>query len=393
MSDLIDGIRAEIEKAKLNSFQGKIVSKSGRTVRVKPRGSNNTVPCLYEPSLLPNIGDECFVEWIVGRTKGYVVTAIYSRRATGTNNAANGEVLTPPLNLNISNLIPNAALLRWDAVIPSPLAYEVQYNSVESESGASNDIITRGSFAIIESESPVYARVRSVNSAFEYSSWTAWVSVVPAPNVGAYTPTIPSNWEGAPEDSQEAIDELADRLSRLDDAFFYAAKQFHYTNVTAVTGQPEIVIDIDSNQYTRIEIDALLKADTPATDFDYLGIVFNEDTDAAHYLSARHIFGYATGGAVENTNAMATQIPASSAPSGAFGSVKIELAYYAEENAYKVVFIKAGDIRDISTLAFQHQSAITWQSLDPITKITLYVPSGNNFVQYSKLRAYGLKAL
>lgn len=92
-----------------------------------------------------------------------------------------GFELYPPAAVVPLSAIPGCCLWYWSTPPEKPITFEVQTNTVGSENGSEAQVIrTRGSYWIQSTAVNLFARVRTVTSDYNYSSWSAWVECAPA---------------------------------------------------------------------------------------------------------------------------------------------------------------------------------------------------------------------
>jgi len=99
---------------------------------------------------------------------------------------ARSGILAPPDNLSFTP-VPAAIVVRWDTYPGEDLCWQVQYNSSASGTGATDELVTRGSYYthyVVDSSgdmdpaATVYFRVRAVrwlgDNNVMYSAWSSW---------------------------------------------------------------------------------------------------------------------------------------------------------------------------------------------------------------------------
>lgn len=252
--DDIDGIDARIDARVRDPFvSGYVVSVQPRFVYIRVAGSSRNVKAYYSEAAPPGVGEKAMAV-LNERENRYVLFTAYAGVGSGTGvgkRAPEDFALSPPNNVAAVAMVA-AILVQWDDPIAQSLAFEVQTNSSASDVGAATHIVTRSSI-LIATATTLYARVRSVTSKFQYSSWSAWVNATPValttdyasltdvdmtgiadgdvpiwdaatstwlPGAGGgafvgdatdvpYTPTTSGNWSIVPANVGEGLDNLA----------------------------------------------------------------------------------------------------------------------------------------------------------------------------------------
>jgi len=156
-----------------------------RNVSVRLSGGRvctRTLTCTDE--LSP--GDEVIVARMEGRDRLIVLAKVQSQYASSTTGTS--AILAPPSNLTATGA-PGLIIVEWDDYPGEILCWQVQYNTAAQEDGATDAIVTRGSYYIHEivdsssdlgDETTRYFRVRAVrwlgSNNVMYSAWSAWTT-------------------------------------------------------------------------------------------------------------------------------------------------------------------------------------------------------------------------
>jgi hypothetical protein len=143
--------------------------------------------------------------------------------------------------------------------------------------------------------------------------------------------------------------------------------------------------------YTDLVIKYSLRVTAASIAPDGLGIQFNSDTGSNY----KYMQTYGVGGSF-GTNAgtvafqFGGQIPGSTATASTFGNGEIYIPNYTSVN-YKSSSADSVTENNASS-ANQNIVANLWNNTAPITSIRLYDLGSTNFVQYSTVHIYGIKA-
>lgn len=181
--DIISVIDERIrKKLKASSIQeARILNIGPRFAKIQIAGSAGIEDAFYDISAKIEAGDYCLVAWSPQRNHFVVLTA-FNAPGSQTNlmtRRLTSMELAPPSGVEAHNYIPGTIIVEWNAPPQQAVAFEIQTNTTAVESGSSTQLVTRGSYAIVETSVQLYARVRSISSDFEYSSWSPWVTATP----------------------------------------------------------------------------------------------------------------------------------------------------------------------------------------------------------------------
>lgn len=180
--NVIQTIDHQIErKLPRNIDQGLVVSMLPNGADVRMLGSNTTQFAEVAKGASVEVGDTVIM-LRPQKTNRWIILGAYATMQAGRSPAGDPDQqfeLAPPNNVRASDALPDNVLITWDTPPQQPVAFEVQYNTSASATGATSDLTTRGAYAILESSVTLYARVRSVSPTFQYSSWSDWVNSVP----------------------------------------------------------------------------------------------------------------------------------------------------------------------------------------------------------------------
>jgi hypothetical protein len=148
--------------------------------------------------------------------------------------------------------------------------------------------------------------------------------------------------------------------------------------------------------FTHLQIRAVLKTTETTLTEDNTGLYFNGDTTYTNYRS-HWLRGDGTTRSASSVQASGYQVYTGVAPSShssltsMFGASIIDILDYTDPNKLKTVRIFNGDDLNNASLSFIGMYSSMWISGSAITSITLNVPGGANWAQYSKFALYGIK--
>ncbi len=161
--------------------EGIVASKSLLTAWVRLGGSNQMQEASLPKDTMIDVGDRVIVIRPTRMSRWVILTAFGTRQTgivvSGESNPA--FEFAPPDGVAASSVLLGCVLFTWDAPPQQVVAFEVQTNTSESEAGATSQLITRGSYCIIQSSVTLYGRVRSISTTWEKSDWSDWVSAAP----------------------------------------------------------------------------------------------------------------------------------------------------------------------------------------------------------------------
>jgi len=183
----------------------------GAVVAVDPRGSRNMAVRLSGGRVCTRvltcvdglaIGDEV----LVARSKDRDTPVVFGRMLLATEAVLSRHgALAPPDNL-VATGVPAAIVLQWDTYPGEDVSWQVRYNSVESDTGATDVLVTRGSYyyhPIVDDEADTgnpetwYFKVRSLrwvgDNNVMYSAWSTWVSDISVSWLKTHSHTVPDH--------------------------------------------------------------------------------------------------------------------------------------------------------------------------------------------------------
>lgn len=175
---------AKKDRESNDSNEGVIISSSGiGGYRVQLKSSSKSVLAKYAG--IARVGQRCQVDFVFPNT--WIITTVYESSAdsgAATWMANSGYQLSAPINFRTISGFPSGAVFTWSSPADDVVAFEVFTASgvnVTGVTGTAPILTTRGSVAMINSTTPIYARARSISlSGLERSSWTEWVLGIPA---------------------------------------------------------------------------------------------------------------------------------------------------------------------------------------------------------------------
>lgn len=195
-NDLVNFFNLMFDKRQaFDIAEGILQDKRGLTGRVSFVGNPVSQPVFIMGSAKDvSVGNRCLcvrpktsAKWIVLGSFGTAQTGYLPQRSP-----EDGYEIYPPNNLTAESIIPGCCLWHWDSPPEKPIVFEIQTNTTAVESGAVTQIRTRGSYFIIDSEDNLFIRVRSITSAYSFSSWSDWVECAPGSGSGGGTGTVTS---------------------------------------------------------------------------------------------------------------------------------------------------------------------------------------------------------
>jgi hypothetical protein len=174
--------RSKREKPK----EGKVLNVGPTLAYVQLVGSATPVPCAYDPQSGVAAGKRVAVQWIQNARK-YVITGVYGTASGGisaSDQAAANFELSPPSNFIADDGLPSSIVVTWDAPPQQDVTFELQQNTTPDEAGAVTPPggITRGAMLIVQTDIPLYFRIRSISQDFRYSAWSDWQTSAPGPS-------------------------------------------------------------------------------------------------------------------------------------------------------------------------------------------------------------------
>lgn len=162
---------------------GEIVRIGGRTAYVKIDGSVGIKPAELFIDAEP--GDLCVLTRPSEQHRWKVTGKLNpNAQPVPEDRPSSFGELSPPGSFQAFTGIGGCCAWTWSTPAQKPVAFELQYNTSASDSGASTSGLTRGSYFIISSEVTMYARIRSVGPHYQKSAWSAWVECEPGAGSG-----------------------------------------------------------------------------------------------------------------------------------------------------------------------------------------------------------------
>lgn len=165
-----------------------------------------------------------------------------------------------------------------------------------------------------------------------------------------------------------------------------------YQIATTTLGSAQSSIEFTGipSTYTHLQIRGILRGDRAVTDSEF-NIRINSDSGANYSYHSLNGDGASasSSGTSSATDANIGFYPGSSETASIFNGVIIDFLDYANTNKYKTWRSLVG--YDGNGNGRIRLGSGNWRSTSAITSITFY-PSLNNFVQYSSLALYGVKA-
>lgn len=148
--------------------------------------------------------------------------------------------------------------------------------------------------------------------------------------------------------------------------------------------------------YTHLQIRGISKQSATSTGFPNVGMYFNSDTTYTNYNS-HYLNGNGSSASAGNVQASGyyaysfNTITSNSAYANMFGTMVMDILDYASTTKNKTVRTLGGqDANGSGEVIFS--SGLWINSSTAVSGITLTLPGGGNFVQYSSFALYGIKS-
>lgn len=189
--DIVDALDLAItrhDRKKKNTERGRVVAVNDDTALVRVGGSQIAQSAIIPSGLTVKSGDLCILKRNKVRSRMlWIIDDIIDQANVDQKeeNLTYSPELFPPINVRADDIVPGAITILWNVPVKSPISFEVQTSPDGLEATATTELITRGSYAIIPTDSPLYFRVRSINFNGQKSAWTAWVQAEPYDTAGA----------------------------------------------------------------------------------------------------------------------------------------------------------------------------------------------------------------
>lgn len=163
------------------------------TALVRIGGSQQTQEALMGSDSTVSVGDTVFVQPNNNNVRiRWIITSVISRRESASVRGVERTYreIFPPSNFLAINKVPGAVTVKWDVPVTYPVSIEVQYSTASDFATSDTAVITRGSYAIIDTDVEIYVRARSVAEDGQYSAWTTTITSEPAESVAASRPYL-----------------------------------------------------------------------------------------------------------------------------------------------------------------------------------------------------------
>lgn len=165
---------------------GKVVSVSPTQMMVRIKGASTPQPATV-PLEGAAPGDMCLLARPHGERIWQTITTVSDMlrgdasglRGNPVLNDNTQDVVIAPENPREGPRLPNVAVFTWDSNPQFRGIYRVQVASDSDGSDASLLLTTRGSYAMIQTDSPKYFRVRAIAPNRSKSGWTPWIVCKP----------------------------------------------------------------------------------------------------------------------------------------------------------------------------------------------------------------------
>lgn len=186
MDDLLSAItRIVSQRIPFEIAEGTVNSINGLTATFTMIGTSGNQSALLVQGAPIAPGNRCIA--IRPRTSQYwIILASFGTRKTGyVQNVPTDETtqLFPPQNFGVITTLPGFLIYHWDSPPQKAVAFEIQSSTDGIDEHGLTTFTTRGGYYIISSTVTTYIRVRSIDSTFKASIWTAWLQATPDPPI------------------------------------------------------------------------------------------------------------------------------------------------------------------------------------------------------------------
>lgn len=211
------------QRLKKTFFEGVIVNATKGHAQVQIAGSTALQSAYYTPSMSVEPGLRCLLAYLPVQNRIAIITTFGSSGGATPRLPPNVE-LSPPSGLTSQPILPGIALATWNAPYQHSVLFEVQANDSPTSVDAVTVLYTRGSYAMIPTESNIFVRVRSITQHPSYSSWTEWVELEPGTGSSGggefdgdasdvpFTSDFHWLWSPSVDNVHDALDQLIDRM-------------------------------------------------------------------------------------------------------------------------------------------------------------------------------------
>lgn len=160
---------------------GVIQTINGPSATVFMNGAAGGVVATIASNVNARAGDNCIMVR-PRKTQSWIIMAAHNWSMTHSGDQADYKssgLVPAPENIRTNSSVAGNIVVEWDADRDNIVVYEVQTNTAADEVGADSLLTTRGSFAIINTSSSLYVRVRAISTDGRFSEWTNWVLGTP----------------------------------------------------------------------------------------------------------------------------------------------------------------------------------------------------------------------
>ena len=161
-------------------------------------------------------------------------------------------------------------------------------------------------------------------------------------------------------------------------------------SVTLSSSQTSIAFSSIAATYTHLQIRGIIRTDRSAAAQDVIKMRFNSDTTETNYYNHYITGDGSSASSVANNNSTIGITSSTNATSQIQGIIVIDILDYANTNKYKTSRTLTGTDQNGSGQVWL--ASHLWKSTNAITSISFVPNLGTNFVQYSSLALYGVKA-
>jgi len=160
-------------------------------------------------------------------------------------------------------------------------------------------------------------------------------------------------------------------------------------SVTLSSSQTSIAFSSIAATYTHLQIRGITRTDRSSGE-DVIKMRFNSDTTETNYRNHYMTGDGGTSASFNNNNSGIGVTASANATSQIQGIIVIDILDYANTNKYKTSKTLTGTDQNGSGQVWF--ASHLWKSTNAITSISFVPNLGANFVQYSSLALYGVKA-
>ena len=164
------------------------------------------------------------------------------------------------------------------------------------------------------------------------------------------------------------------------------------TTTVGAGGAASITFSSIPSTYTHLQIRAIIRGTTSATNVDSI-IRFNNDSTSGNYYYYHQLYGdgssaISNNGNTDTTSTLYSFAPAANATANVFGGSVLDILDYSNTNKNKTIRSLHG--YDNNGNGFLILRSGLWMQTSAVNRIDL-TPLSGNFAQYSQFALYGIK--